>query len=664
MGVSRRTFLGTAAGGTAAAGLVSLGISRTASAAGAAPAVSGPGDVVGKVTVGYQGWFACIGDGAPINAWWHWSPNSGQAPSPSNNGIKCWPDMREYTKTYQTGFAALGNGQPATLFSSYDQQTVDTHFLWMQQNGIDTAALQRFNPVGGEGPTRDAMATKVRSAAESHGRKFYIMYDVSGWTNMQSEIKTDWTNKMKAHTASSAYATQNGKPVVCIWGFGFNDTNHNFSAAACLDVVNWFQSQGCYVIGGVPTWWRNGNNDSRAGFSGVYHAFNMISPWLVGRIGSVADADNFYNTATVPDVADCKANGIDYQPCVLPGDVSARQRAHGDFMWRQFYNMVRAGVQGIYISMYDEYNEGNQIAKTAESQAWTPTNSGFLALDEDGTACSSDYYLRLTGDGGKMLKGQIALTATRPTQPTVTGGGDTTAPSAPGSLQVTAHTSSSLSLSWTASTDNVGVTGYRIRRVSGSTATVIGTVAAGTTTYTAAGLSPSTTYIHDVQATDAAGNISQPSNQASATTDAGTGTPTNLALRRPTSESSHTQTYASGNAVDGDANTYWESANNAFPQWIQVDLGSALGVKRLVLNLPPATAWATRSQTVAVQGSTDGGTFSQLLAAASYTFNPASGNTATLTLPASVTTRYVRLTFTANSGWPAGQLSEFQVYSS
>jgi hypothetical protein len=39
-----------------------------------------------------------------------------------------------------------------------------------------------------------------------------------------------------------------------------------------------------------------------------------------------------------------------------------------------------------------------------------PANSGMLALDEDGTACSSDYYLRLTGDGGRMLKGQIALT--------------------------------------------------------------------------------------------------------------------------------------------------------------------------------------------------------------------------------------------------------------
>jgi hypothetical protein len=245
------------------------------------------------------------------------------------------------------------------------------------------------------------------------------MYDATGWTNMQSEMKADWTNKMKAHTASSSYAMQNGKPVVCIWGFGFNDNNHPWDAATCLDVVNWFKGQGCYVIGGVPREWRTGVNGSRAGFSDVYHAFNMLSPWMVGAIGNAADSDSAYQNINVPDQADCNAHGIDYQPCVLPGDVSGRQRAHGDFMWRQFYNMVRVGAQGIYISMFDEYNEGNQIAKTAESQAWTPTNSGFLALDEDGTACSSDYYLRLTGDGGRMLKGQIALTATRPTQPVV-----------------------------------------------------------------------------------------------------------------------------------------------------------------------------------------------------------------------------------------------------
>jgi hypothetical protein len=422
MGVSRRSVLVSAAVGVGLGATGVLAALPIEAASGASPV----GDVVGKITVGYQGWFACIGDGAPINGWWHWSSNWSQAPSPSNNAIKAWPDMTDYTAKYQTSYQNFTNGTPATLFSSYDQSTVNIHFQWMQQYGIDTAALQRFNPNSSEGPTRDAMAQKVRTAAETYGRKFYIMYDVSGWTNMQTEIKTDWTNKMSAHTASGAYAKQNGKPVVCIWGFGFNDANHNFTAAQCLDVINWFKSQGCYVIGGVPREWRAGVGGSRAGFIGVYHAMNMISPWMVGAIGTIADSDNVYNQFNVGDQADCNANGVDYQPCVLPGDVSGRQRVHGDFMWHQFYNMVRVGAQGIYISMFDEYGEGNQIAKTAASQATTPVGSGLLALDEDGTACSSDYYLRLTGDGGKMLKGQIALTATRPTQPVVSGGGGTT----------------------------------------------------------------------------------------------------------------------------------------------------------------------------------------------------------------------------------------------
>ncbi|OMP75545.1 lectin [[Flexibacter] sp. ATCC 35208] len=379
------------------------------------------GDVVGKIVVGYQGWFACTGDGSPINAWWHWTQDWAKTPSSSNNGIKSWPDVRDYTSTFKTGWPALGNGSPATLFSSYTDQTVNTHFRWMQENNIDAAALQRFNPNGQEGPIRDSVTAKVKRAAEAYGRKFYIMYDVSGWTNMQTEIKADWLAKMSAYTTSSAYARQNDKPVVCIWGFGFNDDNHPWSADVCLEVINWFKTQGCYVIGGVPTHWREENSDSRPAFLNTYKAFNMLSPWMVGRIGNAGESDNFFTTVNTPDQAYCNANGIDYQPCVLPGDLQEKQRAHGDFMWRQFYNMIRVGCQGIYISMFDEYNEGNQIAKTAESAAFIPAGSGFVTLDEDGVACSADYYLRLTGDGGKMLKGLITLTAIRQT-PTVPGG--------------------------------------------------------------------------------------------------------------------------------------------------------------------------------------------------------------------------------------------------
>jgi hypothetical protein len=431
--LSRRKFLTSAVSGAALAAGAAVGLDRlrpgrpagelkarpaaATSSASAAASGSPAGDVVGKITVGYQGWFACIGDGAPIDGWWHWSNDWSQPPSPSNNALKAWPDMTAYDHGYPTAYADLGGGGAASLFSSFDQQTVNTHFEWMQANDCDTAALQRFDPNGSEGPTRNAMATRVRTAAEAYGRKFYIMYDVSGWTNMQTEITADWTATMAALTASPAYAMQNGKPVVGIWGFGFNDDNHPWPADACLDVINWFKSQGCYVMGGVPTWWRTGVSDSRAGYLDVYHAFDMISPWMVGRIGTAADSDSFYTNVNVGDQADCTAHGIDYQPCVLPGDLSARQRAHGDFMWRQFYNLVRVGAQGLYISMFDEYGEGNQIAATAATAASVPAGSGLLALDEDSTACSADYYLRLTADGGRMLKGDLALTATRPTPP-------------------------------------------------------------------------------------------------------------------------------------------------------------------------------------------------------------------------------------------------------
>ncbi|MYS20032.1 F5/8 type C domain-containing protein, partial [Streptomyces sp. DvalAA-14] len=135
----------------------------------------------------------------------------------------------------------------------------------------------------------------------------------------------------------------------------------------------------------------------------------------------------------------------------------------------------------------------------------------------------------------------------------------------------------------------------------------------------------------------------------------------NLALNHPTLDSGHADVYTSGNAVDGNANTYWESANNAFPQTLRVDLGSAVPVNQVVLKLPPATAWASRTQTLAVQGSTDGNTFSDLVASKGYVFDPSTGNTVTISFN-SATARYVRLNITGNTGWPAGQISEFEVY--
>lgn len=92
----------------------------------------------------------------------------------------------------------------------------------------------------------------------------------------------------------------------------------------------------------------------------------------------------------------------------------------------------------------------------------------------------------------------------------------------------------------------------------------------------------------------------------------------------------------------------------------QADLGSAVKADRVVLKLPTAN-WGARTQTLAVQGSTDGQNFTDLVASRGYEFNPATNSTVTIDFTAA-TTRYVRLRITANTGWPAGQLSEFEVH--
>ncbi|MFF5301793.1 discoidin domain-containing protein [Streptomyces sp. NPDC013161] len=137
---------------------------------------------------------------------------------------------------------------------------------------------------------------------------------------------------------------------------------------------------------------------------------------------------------------------------------------------------------------------------------------------------------------------------------------------------------------------------------------------------------------------------------------------TNLAKGRPATATGSQDVYTPGKAVDGDANTYWESANNAFPQAWTVDLGSNQAVRRLVLKLPPSSAWGARTQTLSVLGSTDGSAYSTVVGSTGYRFDPATGNTVTVALPSGTNLRYVRLNVTANSGWPAAQFSEVEAY--
>ncbi len=122
---------------------------------------------------------------------------------------------------------------------------------------------------------------------------------------------------------------------------------------------------------------------------------------------------------------------------------------------------------------------------------------------------------------------------------------DTTAPSVPGNLAASAASSTQINLSWSASTDNVGVTGYQVERCQGSSCTNFTQIGTATgTTYSNTGLTVSTTYRFRVRATDAAGNLGNYSSIVNGTTPAATDT------SRPSTPANLTGTPVSASQVN------------------------------------------------------------------------------------------------------------------
>ncbi|MDQ2718643.1 MAG: T9SS type A sorting domain-containing protein [Bacteroidota bacterium] len=402
-------------------------------AAKAQPPVD-PSSIIGKVVCGYQAWFSATGDGSPINRWTHWSPGTapqpGIAPNPNPNlTFDAYPDVSIYNPAslFQTNFANQGNGNPAQLFSSFRTDVIDKQFSLLQANGIDGVAFQRFIWEVLVDPAfkalRDSSAVHVRASAEKYQRMFYLTYDLTGLGNVQAasdqvrfdSVKGDWQNNMVGKlqfNSSPMYAKQGGKPVVQIWGIGYNTGIG--TAAQQLDLINWFQSQGCYVIIGVPIDWRNGTGASKPGWINTYKAANMISPWAVGAYTDQTSTDNYKNNYLVPDLNYCNSNGIAYQPVIFPGfswsnwNGGAQNqipRSAGNFFWHQATNLRSLGITTAEIAMADEYDEGTAIMPMADGYNMIPTNQYFVTTSADGIYLSSDFYLRLATKITKQING-------------------------------------------------------------------------------------------------------------------------------------------------------------------------------------------------------------------------------------------------------------------
>lgn len=381
------------------------------------PAVDATTGLPGKVMCGYQGWFNCEGDGAGRD-WVHWTRRRGPL-GPGNAKVDLWPDVSELgpDERFATGFTNAA-GRTAEVFSSFKQATVLRHFEWMRQSGIDGVFLQRFvvdlrDPRGLR--HNNTVLAHCREGARRSGRAFVVMYDLSGLgSNRMDEVIGDWRRLRTEQqvTGDAAYLRHRGKPLVAVWGVGFSD-DRRYTLAECRRLVEHLRQDGCAVMLGVPTHWRELKNDALKdpALHEILRRADIISPWMVGRLRTPEDVARHATRVLPADLAWCRTAGVDYLPVVYPGfswhnmhggALDAIPRRQGRFLWSQFTALQRSGIRSAYVAMFDEVDEGTAIFKCTNDVP-VDERSKFVTCE----GLPSDFYLRLTGAGGKLLRGEI-----------------------------------------------------------------------------------------------------------------------------------------------------------------------------------------------------------------------------------------------------------------
>jgi hypothetical protein len=397
----------------------------TADATGITNIVVDNSTLTGKVMCGYQGWFNCEGDGANLG-WTHWARDRNKPFGPGNVTVDLWPDVSEFEtdERYATGFRHV-DGTTAEVFSSGNRKTVLRHFQWMRDYGIDGAFVQRFAN-GLKDPNslrhKNNVLSHAREGAAKSGRVFAVMYDLSGLRAGQvKRVRLDWIRlqaKMKL-ASDPTYLHHDGGPVVAVWGIGFND-GRRYSLSECFELVKWLKSEGCTVMLGVPSFWREGRRDATddAMLHAILKHADIVSPWSVGRYRTPDDATRHAADVWQPDREWCARHGLEFLPVVYPGfswhnltggKTDDIPRLKGRFLWSQVVGAKRADCEMIYVAMFDEVDEGTAIFKCTDQP---PVGEGIQFLTYEGLP--SDYYLKLVGQAGRMLRGEISVISPLP----------------------------------------------------------------------------------------------------------------------------------------------------------------------------------------------------------------------------------------------------------
>lgn len=383
--------------------------------------------MTGKVMCGYQGWFGAEGDDLG-RGWYHVHGKQGFKPGSVN--IEFWPDMSELDpdERYATPFTTA-DGKTAELYSAGNAKTVIRHFKWMSDYGIDGVFVQRFvgevsNPSGLR--HFNIVLNNCREGANRYGRSYAVMYDLSGLgANSIGKVMDDWKSlvDMMQLTKDKAYQKHKGKPVVALWGFGFND-GRQYTLAEGMELVKFLKDDpkygGCTVMLGVPTYWRTLTRDSLndTALHDLIRMADIVSPWAVGRFGKIADAQGYVRDTLAGDIKWSAENHIECLPVVFPGfswhnmNLSSPKdqipRQCGKFLWAQYVAAKRAGATMVYQAMFDEMDEGTAIFKCTNN----PPVGASTFLTYDGLP--SDYYLKLVGKATQMVRRKLAVTDEMP----------------------------------------------------------------------------------------------------------------------------------------------------------------------------------------------------------------------------------------------------------
>ena len=388
----------------------------------------------GKVMCGYQGWFRTPSDGNN-NGWHHYA--NGKTFEPGTCSIELWPDVRELPAANRVATPFKHpDGSAAEVYNSTDKAAIDLHFAWMKEYGIDGVFLQRFATTTRDprfrGPM-DKVLVNVRTAAQSPAREWALMYDLTGlkpgqmdtvindWKKLRQEMDVADTKK------DSAYLKHRGKPLVALWGLGFNDREPMLEDWQKLITFLKDDPQfgRCSIMIGVPTYWRTLNRDAIKDpkLHEIIATADVVSPWMVGRQNAPKRIEAFAKETMTADITWCKEKKLDYLPVAVPGfswhnlskrrgkeaPLNAIPRLGGNFLWSQVRSYKEAGAEMLYIAMFDELDEGTAIYKVRQDPPATP-ETPFVSEPE----VPGDHYLWLTGEAGKVFRGELKPTEALP----------------------------------------------------------------------------------------------------------------------------------------------------------------------------------------------------------------------------------------------------------